>query len=308
MYYPCHDIEFHMMQDLLDRARETKSTVDSIALRKAVVMSQGIINFMPDGRHFFSCGDVLLSTDMTYLFERFCPNVSLTMPDVSGSTLLHYAAQYEIESVFKEMRERVNVETLQEFQQACTSIRPDDSHSVCSLLVERSREDLLHKYMIKILQIDPFRSEFADVYYNWLHEAIFCGSTSVVIYLSMRHRDDMEKSLHCSNEGELFSPLDLVMASPKLSKTERQLYVDTVLSVFEGGMKLLHHTLHDLALLCSPMNRRQVTAIMSPLELAAICLRDNISMHVKSFGSSCSVTPPSVKPKKNPPGRPNMNY
>ena len=286
LYYPEASIRSDTMHDLVDRARKTKSRVDSITLRKAVVMSQREITFMPDGRHFFSCGDVMLKTDLTYLFERVCSKVSLTKPDVSGSTVLHYAAEYEIETVFKEMSKRANLETFREFQDACTSIRPADCHSVCSLLVERNREDLLHKYLIKILKIDPFRSEFDDVYYNWLHEAIFCGSTSVVIYLFMRHRDDMERCLSSSNDDELFSPLDLVMASPKLSKSERQLYVDTVLSVIQGGMKLLHHTPQDLALLCSPFNRKQITAIMSPLELAAKCLRDNIFLRVQSHGSS----------------------
>ena len=273
-----------MMHDLVHRARNTKSKVDSITLRKAVVMSHGEITFMPDGKHFLSCGDVLLRSDLTYLFDRVCSREqSLSVPDVSGSTVLHYAAEYEIETVFKEVSKRANRETLKEFQDACTSIRPSDCHSVCSLLVARNREDLLHKYIIKVLKIDPFRSEFDDIYYNWLHEAIFCGSTSVVIYLFMRQRDAMERSLSSLNEGELFSPLDLAMASPNLSKSVRQLYVDTVLSVVQGGMKLLHHTPKDLALLCSPSNRKQITATMSPLELAAKCLRDNISLRVQSY-------------------------
>ena len=164
----------------------------------------------------------------------------------------------------------------------CKSIRYEDHQSICSLLIAKDRDDLLHKYMIRILKINPFETEFKDVHFDWFHEALFCGATKVVFYLFHYHREMLENVVfHAPNKDnnkrrEIFSYFDLVLMSPHLTMSQRQIYFDEILCRVPYGLKLFHHTPKDIVKFCSLQLVKFVTANMSPIDFVRRCIQDNM--------------------------------
>ena len=285
------------MDRLIEKARNSNSKVDGKELRKHLVFNP-FSHLLNNGRHILSAGDVISKAHLLYLFETQMMGIDdddddddddfhvLFKTDDYGSTGLHYAAEYEIEEVFKSVinydHHHHHHHHHKRLKAICKSIRYEDHQSICSLLIAKDRDDLLHKYMIRILKINPFETEFKDVHFDWFHEALFCGATKVVFYLFHYHREMLENVVfHAPNKDnnkrrEIFSYFDLVLMSPHLTMSQRQIYFDEILCRVPYGLKLFHHTPKDIVKFCSLQLVKFVTANMSPIDFVRRCIQDNM--------------------------------
>ena len=205
-----------------------------------------------------SLGDVLSTSDLGFLLQVYKP--VMTKPDVSGSTGLHYAAEYDVDVAFQKLR----------VQDQCSLYTPRESDGECalSLLIMRQRTDILRSEMVERLGIDPFRDSF-----NWLHIAISMGSTKVVLYLFREHRRGLEQSLLHPPTEETDTPFDVLLETTELSKAQRNLYIDGVLSLFKGGLRLKSHSPEQVLRNCYG---GQLSASMNALQIIRKCASDCI--------------------------------
>ena len=257
------------METLIEQARQAGKKINGVELRKIFVLVNGTpINLK--GLSFLSCGDVLCKSDMAFLIETYKPDIREL--DSAGCLALHYAAEYGYDQVF-EMLQMEDVPLL--FHR-----RKNDGANVFTILIRNNEVDILHKHLVLRLGISPFSSIFKDIHHTWFHEALSLGSSKVVFYLLKEHRLEIQKSLAARNANEKLTPFDVVLASENLSTAKRCLYVDKVLSGFEHGFRLKHHTPSQLLVYAAAA--RQISAMMSPVELIMKCFRDStISMNEK---------------------------
>lgn len=207
----------------------------------------------PDGKQLFSALDVISLGAISFLYEtvRRTRDMVLEM-DSFGLGALHYAAMYYFDDPFWDAAHLARDFDETRLKEICLSSDNEERHSVVSLLLERDRCDILHALMVNAIGIDPFQSEFQDVYFNWMHEALFCNAKGTAIYLSNHHKDALQKSLmrnRTADPPETMSPVDLILLCHTMEEDHQcncSFYVDQILSPLEYGLKSILYSYEQL--------------------------------------------------------------
>lgn len=241
------------MNALIDEARRTNTKVNPIELRKAFALKKDLLEL--NGLHLLSLNDVLSISDLEFLIDWFEPD--LLEPDVSGSTGLHYAAEIGMEHAFEKIDRFEN------------PMRKSDGHTVLSLLITGERISILDS-LVRRFQLRFHDSCFTDVYVSWLHEALYIGASSVVLYLFKQ--PDFEL---CFTPRQDYTPLDLVLLSEHLSTVQRHMYVDRVLSNVPGGFKLKAVKPKDLLMYSNAIG--EISCSFSAVQFILRCAKDSIN-------------------------------
>lgn len=249
-------------------------------LTSRLLEDDSILTF-PDGKHLFSALDVISLGAISFLYGtvRESRDVVLEM-DSSGFGALHYAAMYHFDDPFWDASRLARDFDETSLKEICLSSDNDQRHSVVSLLLEQDRCDILDGLMVKCLGIDPFHSEFQDIYFNWLHEALFCNAKGTVIYLFNQHKDGLQASLKRSPSAdppEMISPADLIFLCHTMEKDHQcncSLYVDQILSPLEYGLKSILYSYEQLAILGYTGKLKGLSSAYESEDLLARIFRD----------------------------------
>ena len=244
----------------------------------------------PDGKHFLSALDVVSLGAMKFVYNLVKGHQDVFMYlDSSGYSGLHYAAMYNFDDPFTEATEYAKDFDSSDLRDICLSNDNETRHSVISLLIERDRYDLLHSFAIGGLQIDPFSSEFQDVYFTWLHEALFYNSKQTALYLCSHYKDELltcitrEKSL---DPPEHFTPMDLVFLEHMSAHTKCQcccsIFIDHILLPLPCGAKMNLFSYDHIVMLKESNMFKDLTVLFDESELLFRCLNDTVLTTSKS--------------------------
>ena len=203
--------------------------------------------------------------------------------DSSGYSGLHYAAMYNFDEPFTDATNYAHEFDQSDLRDICLSNENKSRHSVISLLIERDRYDLLHSFAIVGLEIDPFSSEFQDVYFTWLHEALFYNSKHTALFLSSHYKDGLHKCIKREKSldpPEHFTPMDLVFLEHLSAHTKCQcccsILVDHILLPLPWGAKMNLFSYDHLVMLKESNKLKGLTVQFDDSELLFRCLSDTV--------------------------------
>ena len=280
--------------DRLDRlVSSARSLQAGVRDREVYIIAGRCLNrdssiFFPDGRHLFSCLDVVSLGAMLFVYQqlRSVRDVFLDV-DSAGYSALHYAARYSFDDPFADAFRYASHFEETSLRERCMSSQNPERHSVASLLIERDRHDLLHWLLVHGLTADPFATEFEDVYFTWLHEAIFSDARGTAVYLL----NTLPGGIRCSLERrpdrdppELLSPFDVVLlrhvgcsGGPPHDDCSCSFFVDEILSQLRLGLRLHLFSYDHLFSLKAAGKLRRLTYTHTVEELVIRCLHDCIA-------------------------------
>ena len=262
------------------------STVYILAARYLIPKSS---LFFEDGKHLFSALDVTSLGAMSFLYQSIRSTCDVFLDvDSAGFSALHYAAKYGFGDPFEDAIDFARGFDEVSLRDVCLSSDNSERHSVCSILLEKDRYDVLNSLLST--GIDPFRSEFQDVYISWLHEALFSDAKGTTVYLENNHRQAMQKSLtrsQASDPPEVISPMDIILLHHTLPsgnhhKCNCSFYVDHILSPLECGLKVISFSYHQLALLTNEGKLDGISNSYQPEELLDRIFLDSVQWKLGS--------------------------
>lgn len=274
------------VQKLHAKVQEARSV--GVRIRDKVVYILGARHLVPnsitkfhDGKHLFSALDVISLSAMSFVYQSVKSTHHIFLEiDCEGYSALHYAAMYSFDEPFDDAFTFAKEFDNECLRDVCISSDNKDRHSVCSLLLETDRYDILHG--ITLIGVDPFQTEFEDVYISWLHEALFCNAKGTIVYLDNNHRHSMQKALKrspLSDPPEVLSPMDIILIV-HMSHCSKQLdchcsfYIDQILSPLECGLRLNAYSYHQLMLLKCAGKLEGMSVALSSKQLLEKCLFD----------------------------------
>lgn len=275
---------------LVSHARSLKAGVRD---REVYIVAGRCLNressiFFPDGRHLFSCLDVVSRGAMLFVYEqlRAVRDVFLDV-DSAGYSALHYAAMHSFDDPFADAFLYASQYEETSLRERCMSSENPERHSVASLLVERDRYDLLHSLLVHCLTADPFATEFEDVYFTWLHEAVFSDARATAVYLLNAHSGGIRSSLERGPDRdppELLTPFDAVLlrhvgcsGGPTRKRCSCSFFVDEILSQLRWGLRLRLFSYDHLFSLKAAGKLKGLTYARTAEDLVIRCLRDCVA-------------------------------
>ena len=244
------DYFIRKLEHMCDDARQRSSLIDStdILVHSAKYFDRESDLFTEEGLHIFSLFNTMPKDGMVQIFNatKNTPSFDfLHSLDASCTSPYHYAATYEVDEVFDHLTKTRADKSLSHqvdhniVKSLCLHPHPETNHTVSSILIEKDKMAILASCLSEALYIDPFESEFREIYMTWLHECILSDARSTANYLQKCHTRNMAHSLQRGNDmkpHEHMSPLDIVLTSPHVNQ---MYYVDVILKDFVGGYKLV---------------------------------------------------------------------
>ena len=243
----------------------------------------------PDRKHFLSALDVVTLTSMQFIYNQVKDHQDVLLYlDSSGYSGLHYAAMYSFDDPFIDATEYAHEFDQSDLRDICLCNENETRHSVISLLIERDRYDLLHSFAVAGLQIDPFSSEFQDIYFTWLHEALYYNANHTALYLYSHHKEGLLKCIKREKKldpPEHFTPMDLVLLE-HLSEHDNcqcscNILVDHILLPLPWGVKTNLFSYDHLVMLKECSKLKGLTLTNEDSKLLFRCLSDTISANSK---------------------------
>ncbi len=234
------------LEEVCDDARRTSSFIDPsfVYMHSSKYLDQDSHLFTEEGKHLFSLCHSILPSTMTHIFnsvKESPPHNFFHSLDKDYKSIFHYSALHSLDEVFHFLCDRGNSTTGLDFEiikSLCLFNHPDTNESVSSILIEKDKAHILANCLCDTLHIDPFQSEFDNMYSTWLHECILVDAKRTANYLLKCHNKGMEKSLvrsYNSHPVEPLTPLDIVFTS---EHNCQMYYIDAILGNFEHGFKL----------------------------------------------------------------------
>lgn len=269
-----------MCQDA--RRKSTFINLTDVLIHSTKYLDRESTLFTEDGLHMFSLSDVIHHHGISHIFNSIkeAPSYDFFHSlDVSHSSLYHYAALYNFDDAFEYITQCKMDKQLSKcidhrvIKSLCLHNQPESLHTVPSILIEKDRMHTLASCIHETLKIDPFSSEFDDVYVTWLHESILSDAKSTANYLQTCHKRKMESALqrdwgHFSKEP--MSPMDIALSAPH---NNQMYYIDFVLKDFVGGYRL---SCTSIDLLLSRIKHIQKLTTDHVCNLIEKCIIDNI--------------------------------
>jgi hypothetical protein len=270
---------------MCDEARHRSSFVNStdVLVHSAKYLDRESHLFTEDGLHIFSLSDSVPMNGMVHIFNAIKESPSyefLHSLDASFYSPYHYAATYHLDDVFHHItKSRVDRSLSKKVdhnivRSLCLYSHPETKHTVPSILIEKDRMPILASCLSEALHIDPFDSEFEDIYLTWLHECIMSDAKSTANYLQRCHKRGMTHSLKRGGDvspREHLSPMDIVLTTPHKNQ---MYYIDIILKDFVGGYKLVST---NIDMLLGRLNHIQKMTSGSLASFIEKCLFDTVS-------------------------------